>query len=143
MTQDEVTTRLAAAIAARDAEAFEDALTHAYRAGLPSTLSELLGEALLMDWHTRHEDVASALQQLKDPKTVDALFTAATATHAYLDYDEFFGLARKCTWALADIGTPQAKDHLRTLAKSTNELIAGYAQKRLDRWDAEAPRKRQ
>jgi hypothetical protein len=47
---------------------------------------------------------------------------------------EELALVRKCTWALADIGTPEAKARLQDLAKSLNAQIAGYAQKRLDRW---------
>jgi hypothetical protein len=55
-------------------------------------------------------------------------------------YDECFGLARKCTWALADIGTPEAHARLEILAKHSNPQIAAYAQKRLDEWDDERPR---
>jgi hypothetical protein len=94
-----------------------------------------------MPWHTRHEDIARALQRLRDPRTVDALFSAALSRHDYLAYDEFFGLARKCTWALADIGTIEAKRRLEQLAGSENPMIAGYARKRLGRWEEEMDRK--
>jgi hypothetical protein len=126
---------------ARDADAFESALRSAYQAGLSLDLSEVLAAALLMPWHYRHEDLARALQQLRDPRTVDALFHAAFSRHAYLDYDENFGLARKCTWALADIGTAEAKRRLEELAAGENESVAGYAQRRLDRWESEKARK--
>jgi hypothetical protein len=84
----------------------------------------------------------NALQDIKDPRAVEGLFDAASVTHEYLAYDEFFGLARKCTWALADIGTPEARARLVQLAASENPLLAGYAKKRLDRWDDEQNRKR-
>ncbi len=92
--------------------------------------------------HFRHEDIVNALQDIKDPRAVEELAEAALVSHEYLAYDEFFGLARKCTWALADIGTPEAKTKLVQLAASENPLIAGYAKKRLDRWDDERKRKR-
>jgi hypothetical protein len=95
--------RLEQAIEARDADAFEVALTAAYVEGLSGDLAGLLARALLMPWHMRHEDLARALQELKDPVAVDPLFEAAFSKHEYLEYDENFGLARKCTWALADM----------------------------------------
>jgi hypothetical protein len=58
-----------------------------------------------------------------------------------LHYDEFFNVARKCTWALADIGTPEAHAKLQLLAKNENPMIAQYAQKRLDGWEREMSRK--
>jgi crotonobetainyl-CoA:carnitine CoA-transferase CaiB-like acyl-CoA transferase len=132
---------LAAAIQTQNPDAFEDALNCAFRAGLSPDLLELLNSALLMAWHRRHEDVALALQELKDPSSVEALFAAASAKHAYMDYDEFFALARKCTWALADIGTPEARDCLARLAQDSDVVIVAYAQKRLDQWEQELSRK--
>ena len=133
--------QLLKAIANQDAAAFESGLVSAYDAGLPNDLADLLADALLMEWHTRHEDVASALQKLRDPRSVGALFEAALSRHGYLGYDEFFGLARKCTWALADIGTPEARERLQELASGQNATIAAYARKRLDRWEQELHRK--
>jgi hypothetical protein len=119
----------------------EDALVQAFAAGLHTQMSSLLialAEAL---WHTRHEDVVLALQWLRSPEAVDALERVASATYAYLDYDEFYGLARKCTWALADIGTPTAYQALERLARSSNPIIAGYATKRITHWQDERHRK--
>jgi hypothetical protein len=132
---------LLTAIQAEDADAFELAVRSAFASGLPRDLADLFTEALLMPWHTRHEDLVSALQQMKSPTSTEALFAAATTRHAYLEYDEFFGLARKCTWALADIGTPLARLKLEQLATNSNPMIAAYARKRLDRWDDESERK--
>jgi len=85
---------------------------------------------------------SAPLQQLRDRVPWMRYSPAARVRHEYLDYDEFFGLARKCAWAFADIGTPEAKAKLEQLASSENSLVAGYAKKRLDRWDDEKPRKR-
>lgn len=91
--------------------------------------------------HYRHEDVARWLQDLRDPRAVDALHAAALTKYEYLAYDDSHAFARKCTWALADIGTPAAQDALGLLAACDDPEIAGYAQKRLDGWVAEARRK--
>jgi hypothetical protein len=133
--------KLVRAIEARDPDAFELALTSAHQVGLSRDLAGLLAEALLIPWHTRHEDIALALQVLRDPVAVDSLFKAAQSKHEYLEYDEFFGLARKCTWALADIGTVEARRRLEQLARCENRTISAYAQKRLDRWEEETERK--
>jgi hypothetical protein len=139
---DAVRQRLAEAIRNRDADAFEAALSHAFQAGLRPDWSDMLSEALLMSWHCRHEDLARALQMIRAPDSVEALFAASSAKHEYLSYDEFFGLARKCTWALADIGSPEAKHRLAQLAQCSNPTIAAHAQQRLDQWQHELARKR-
>jgi len=92
-------------------------------------------------WHEEHEDLARWLQDLRDPRAVDALYEVALTKHGYLEHDNSYALARKCTWALADIGTAEAQEKLRLLARSEDPEIAGYAQKRLDHWTAEMARK--
>jgi hypothetical protein len=47
------------------------------------------------------------------------------------EYDEGHALARKCTWALAKIGTREAVDRLRDLACCGDSVIEAYARKRL------------
>lgn len=96
---------------------------------------------LRSDAHGRHEDVARWLQELRDPRAVDALYAAALTEHVYLAHDGGHALARKCTWALADIGTAEAREKLRLLADSDDPETAGYARERLDRWTEELARK--
>ena len=115
-----------------DPDIVEEAVAAAFSVGLQEEHIPALIHLLELDWHTRHEDIVRALQSLKSPKAVDILYSTAMRNFDYLDYDEDFGLARKCTWALADIGTPDAWQKLQNLARSQNEIIAGYAQKRLD-----------
>ena len=115
---DSILFKLKSAIDRKDPDGVEDALNEAFIAGLTPDLVPALVDLLGMPWHFRHEDVVSALQKLKPPQAVNALCEAALAIHEYLDYDEFFGLARKRTWVLADIGTPEARrpcSHLRKL----------------------------
>ena len=129
------------AIDAMDADHVESVLHECFKSGFTSEYVPALMQLLGKSWHFRHEDVVSTLQHLKDPRAVDALYEEALTSYEYLNYDEFFGLARKCTWALADIGTPEAKAKLQMLAQVNNTMIAGYARKRLDHWEEEKPRK--
>lgn len=50
------------------------------------------------EWHTAHEDIASALQGTRDLATVDSLFAAAGRRLPYLDDDEALALAVKRLW---------------------------------------------
>ncbi|MFD2720948.1 HEAT repeat domain-containing protein [Hymenobacter monticola] len=96
---------------------------------------------LAMPGHYYHEDIIGILQRIKDARAVDAVYEAALEYHSYLEYDEYSGLARKCTWALADIGNEEAYAKLKLLAANSNLYVAGYAQKRLDSWVKEQGRK--
>ncbi len=115
----------------RSANDVEFALGLIFRFQPSADYVPLLWELLLADFHTRHEDIALALEDLKDPRSIGALYLAAHAHFAHLDYDENFALPRKCTWALARIGTPEAFDRLRQLVESPNPKISAFAQKRL------------
>ncbi|MCL2152984.1 MAG: adaptin domain-containing protein [Oscillospiraceae bacterium] len=92
-------------------------------------LLKLLGE----DWHYKHEDIVSVFQQFKIPESVDILYETALKRFNYLEYDEFFALAVKCIWALGEIGTEKAKEKLKLLAQSDNEIIKDNALRQLER----------
>lgn len=140
-TEKENLRLLEAAVASGDTVTIENAVRRAYSDGLKTAYAPALIEILTQANHRRHEDVVTALQILKDPRASDALFHAALIQHDYLNYDEYFGLARKCTWALADIGSPTAFEYLQRLAAGSNGVVARYAQKRLERWEDESGRK--
>src|SRR3989339_581243 len=114
---------LKAATAAKEPDRVEICLREAFDLGLDPAMVPLLIELLNISWHFRHEDIVSALQQLKHPQSIDALYKAALTTYEYLDYDDSFSLARKCTWALADIGTVEAKEALISLSQTANAVI--------------------
>jgi hypothetical protein len=118
------------------------AITTAYKAGphpLYGPLLMILAEA---SWHYRHEDVVLEIQRLRWPDAVTVLERIASCSPPpYLAWNELLPLARKCTWALADIGTTEARQALKRLATSKNELVAGYAKKRLANWQKELHRK--
>ena len=98
-------------------------------------------ELLAAPWHTSHEDIALALQKIRDPRSIDALHRTALTKLPYLDYNDSHALARKCTWALADIGTPEARTRLEALTTEADETVAEFARKRLANWDRELDRK--
>ena len=126
---------------ARDGGELECALTIGAVFGFPTDAALILSELLLLPWHKRHEDIALTLQHLRVPSTVDVLAKAALVKYDHLAYDDSHAFARKCTWALADIGTLEARAHLERLARADDTEIAAYAQKRLDNWEVELHRK--
>ena len=131
---------LESAIDAQDADAFYIAI-----ADCPEDepgLCDLLARALVAHWHTRHEDVTLMIQKLRCHAAIDALEERALNRPDYLDWDDGYALGRKCTWALADIGTREARHSLHNLSQSSNDPVAAYAQRRLDRWSDELSRKR-
>ena len=85
---------------------------------------------LLDDFHQRHEDIARYLQSLRDPKSVGALYDACFLDLPYF-WDDGDALARKCTWALHDVGTPEAFERLRALTEHPRASVIDYARKRL------------
>lgn len=127
---------------ARDGDELECALTVGFVFGFAPEHAKILSHLVEADWHIRDEDVVGALQTLRAPEAVVGLERCTYSVHEHLAYDGFFGLARKCTWALADIGTPDAREALTRISNCANPIIAGYAKKRLDNWEKELNRKR-
>jgi hypothetical protein len=115
-------------------------LVHLFEEWSPEHAPTLI-ELLAVPWHRKHEDIASALQCIRDPRSINILYQTALTKLPYLDYNDSHALARKCTWALADIGTTEARARLEALASQTDETVAEYARKRLTRWNMELDRK--
>ncbi|MBX5219597.1 hypothetical protein HJC04_04565 [Rhizobium sp. NLR8a] len=61
---------------------------------------DLLKQLLRKDTHFKHEDVVSALAELKAPEAIEALSQACLWVPAYLEFDEARALAVKVIWAL-------------------------------------------
>lgn len=92
-------------------------------------------------WHSLHDELARGFQIKRDPAVVDFLCRMVlSGTIPEFDYKP---ISRKCTWALADIGTEAALEALKTIAQSKDEVLAGYAQKRIRQWNDELVRKGQ
>jgi hypothetical protein len=138
--QVEAAKQLDLALNTQNPDLVESAVNHASSILHPIHAAALvrLAEA---SWHRRHEDVVHALQVLRTPDAVAALERTAFSAHEYLAYDKSYALARKCTWALADIGTPEAYEALGRIAACNDPAIAEYARKRLDNWQRELSRK--
>ena len=94
--------------------------------------SEILSDLLLAEWHFKHEDIVMIMKMIEDPDTVDCLYLTAFKKLPYLDYDDTFGLARKCIYALAAIQTSDAINKIKLLTTNPNEVISKYAKKELN-----------
>jgi len=98
---------------------------------IAENFTDILCKLVVADWHFQHENIASTLQILKDPKTIDSLYAAALLNLKYLEYSDVAPLARKCIWALSEIGTSEAKAKLKQLAGSDCEKVSDYALRQL------------
>ena len=127
----------------KDGEAFDDYAIDFSVFQDDDEVFSLLGQIFICDWHRSHEDLALLFQFCKNPVVTESLFKVAQSNFSYLAWNENLPLKRKCTWALADIGTPEAKKYLEALSLSENELTSSFANKRLDNWGEELHRKRQ
>jgi len=101
----------------------------------------LLCDIFESDWHTRHEDMASSFQFIRNPIAAKPLFNIAFSDFDYCRWNDNYPLQRKCTWALADIGTDEAKQYLKQIEQKSNQTIASFASERLKNWDLELLRK--
>ena len=103
----------------------------------------IICEIFKSNWHTRHEDIALSFQHIRNPITAPYLFENAFIQFDYDNWNDNFPMQRKCTWALADIGTKEAKEYLKQIELKANNTVSGFAKKRLINWDNEIPRKGQ
>ena len=137
ITKEYVQEHLRAALAQKDYEELRPAMTLMYSLSENSVLDEDLihafEQALVEDWHQKHEDIAFMLQKIKSPSSVHSLFQAATMSFDYLKNDEFYALARKCLWALGSINTPEARAMIYRLGELDNELIREHVEEQLER----------
>ena len=99
------------------------------------SFNELLIEFIYDKKHYNHEDLAFLLEKKHSPKLINRVYDLAVMELDYTKEDEFFNIARKCTYALGYTNTPKAKEKLELLAKNENELIREYAIKQLNRHD--------
>ena len=97
--------------------------------------SNLLKES----WHYLHDQIVSNFQWLANPITTQILYE--TALNKEIETMDYKPIARRCTWALADIGTPESKGKLVKLSKCGDNQIEEFANKRLTNWEKETYRK--
>lgn len=142
MNNEELIQLFEEAIKSENSDEIEVVLTFSFSNSNFKDFEKYFLELLGHDWHFNHEDIARLLQQFGSTHSVDEIFKATTKKFQYLDYDDSKAFARKCTWALADIGSCEAKEALVKLSKNEDAEIADYAKKRVENWDNEKSRKR-
>ncbi|MBO9464330.1 hypothetical protein J7443_03735 [Tropicibacter sp. R15_0] len=129
---------LEAAYGVQDSDAFEDAwirVCHLGRIESHSPLADLIIRVLREDWHTRHEDLVQSIHWDRVAGAEEILEYRTEHFPAYLKrLDNGYALARKCTWALADIGGARAHRALKRIANREDPVIAEFAEKRLRNW---------
>jgi hypothetical protein len=94
---------------------------------------DLLVQLASADWHHKHEDVVSALGQLRAPAAVDALCHDAWWIPDYLDFDESRALAVKAVWALGGTPGAEAEQALKQLLSAEGEIVREAARAQLIR----------
>ena len=141
MTNYEIHNNIRTALLSREPYEVEKSLMPLYQLSEIGEFINDLIELLNEGFHFKHEDIVRLFQEAKDPRTCQILKETTFKKFGYLNYDDSFGLARKCIWALADIGTSEAKNFLKEISETSNDIISKYATKRLENWDNELQRK--
>ncbi len=121
---------LAEAVNGKDGDDVEAALIACFLFGMSLDHLGLLVQLASADWHCRHEDVATALDDLRAPAAVGALYHLTQWVPDYLAWDEDRALARKAVWGLAKTPGPEAGQVLRLLLEDPDEHVRAYAAKR-------------
>jgi len=121
---------------AKDSVSVEAGLGLGFTFGMSADYFDILVKLSEAEWHIRHEDVVTALSELRDSRTVEALYQAALRRHPYLDYDDCRALAVKAIWGLGNLGEAAADEKLRVLAKSDDAILRYEAEKQLQRKQA-------
>lgn len=118
---------LTESIQTKVADDVECALMVGYTFGFTNDHLAPLLELAFAPWHFKHEDVVTALGQLKSPKAVEGLQAATKWIPEYLDFDESRALAVKAIWALGCIEGPDADAALRELMNDPDPILAESA----------------
>ncbi len=92
---------------------------------------QILCELSDADGHHSHEDIVSALDELRTPRATDVFFRAIQARHKYLDFDDAHALAVKALYALSNLNTESAREKIRLATHSDVPRIAEQARERL------------
>lgn len=121
------------AVMRKSAEDVEMALIVCAIFGVTADALDLLVHLCSADWHYQHENVLSALDELRQPAAVDALYHATQWIPEYLDYDESRALATKAIWGLGNTPGPEAEQALTRLLNSNDEIVREGAKAQLAR----------
>ena len=104
----------------RDAKGLANTIAVICNDGADKDYTEILLALLDEKWHTSEEDIITALELIKDPKSIDKLYQVAENVP---EYDDMRAVAKKCIWAISSIGTPEAIQKLKMLEHSADPII--------------------
>ena len=118
----------------KNSDTIEFTLYFGYNIASSEKFMPILNKLIVEDWHISHEDIASLLQVLKLPDSIDYLYKAifVSAKLEYLPGDMSGALIRKCCFALGDINTMPSREILKNLSNSDNSLIREAAMEQIE-----------
>ena len=117
----------------QDAEDLKCVLIVGAAFGFGPEHADVLCRLVEADWHFSHEDVVSALGELRTPAAMGALFHATQWIPGYLDFDESRALASKAIWALGKMSGGEAEEKLKVLTRSDDPNLQEKATEQLRR----------
>jgi hypothetical protein len=110
----------------------EMALIVCFTFGFTMDHLDLLLQMSSADWHRKHEDIVSALAELRSSTAVSVLVRATQWVPEYLEFDETRALARRAIWALGKTPGPEAARALGLFLHSDNEIFRKTARTALE-----------
>jgi hypothetical protein len=94
-----------------------------------------LSRILLDHSHELHEDIVFELGLIGDPRAVCAIAEAVRVPFDHLvKWNNLHEFQRKCAYALARIGTQEARAALESLAKEPDPFLREYGEEGLEHW---------
>ena len=89
----------------------------------------ILAELLIQPWHHFHDRIATILEFDKNEDTIEFLCKGAFYRCDNLEYEsDYCSFNRKCIYALAKIGTPEALNCIEKISASNKPIISNYAE---------------
>jgi hypothetical protein len=116
-----------------DAEDLNCALIVGHTFGFGPEHTKILCRLVEVDWHYCHEDIVTALDQLRTTDAVEALFRATQWIPESLEYDDSRALAVKAIWALGNIPGNEAEAKLEAIVYSNDAILQKTAEEQLER----------
>ncbi|GIJ96734.1 hypothetical protein CAPN001_13030 [Capnocytophaga stomatis] len=102
----------------KDGETLENALLIVFIFNIHNKeVVALCQELLLKDWHERHEDIISVLEDNRNKETVPYLLKAFRVKLKYMQYNNYYSFHKKLLWAIYKLSGSQYKKELLQLTE--------------------------
>lgn len=124
---------LSEAVCSKDPDLVEYALIVGFTFGFQEEHLNQLLKLLSRDDHVSHENLVSAIGDLRPREAVSALYQMTQEIPEYLKFDDARALATKAIWALGDIAGSEAEEALKDLSESDEDILRKTAIKQIDR----------